>query len=213
MLARSWQIVATLGLPIALGTGLLLVATAVGWALARHVSLAPVRLVAWWVRRVVLPFIRCRSWWRRLVAIFLNNASILAVMVVAGRWPLAPIILISVVGVSLGIGLRVLADRLADPLPSDLMLTPCGRWRVRAGVALNLLEPPAIMLAVGLSLGYSAIPLPTERVWEVFLLWVIPATLLAAGGEALWLGEGQATREVCEDPAADDAKAGPDREP
>ena len=117
-----------------------------------------------------------------MVAIFLNNASVLTVMVIAGRWPLAPIILISVVGMSLGIGLRVLSDRLADPLPPDVMLTSRGRWRVRAGVALNLLEPPAILLAVGLSLGYSAIPLATERVWEVFLLWVVPATLLAAGG-------------------------------
>ena len=53
---------------------------------------------------------------------------------------------------------------------------------------LNLLEPPAIALALGLAIGRSAIPLSSTQAWGVFLTWVVPAMLVAAGGEALWLG-------------------------
>ena len=210
MLSHSWQVMTAVWMPVALGTGLLVVGTGAGWVLAERASLLPVRLVEWWVRHVVLPLIRCPSWWRRAAAIFVNNALILTALLVVGHWPVAPIVAISVVGVSLGIGLRVLSDRLIDPTPAKPTLTARKGLRVRIGVALNLLEPPAIMLTVGLSLGHRAIPLNAVQVWETFLLWVIPATFLAAAGEALWLGVSQDTCGAHEHPLPHDTESDSD---
>ena len=60
---------------------------------------------------------------------------------------------------------------------------------------LNLLEPPAIIAAIGLSLGRSVVPLSPGQAWEAFAAWIVPALLIAAGGEALWLGAERAAAE------------------
>lgn len=191
MFVRYWDVVAGVWEGVLLGTALMLVATGAGWAMAQSPSLLPVRLCAWWVRRVVLPLVDCRSSWFRASAIFSNNASILALLVAVGRWPVAPILMVGAVGTSLGIALRVMSDRMVDRLPAGPPLGTRERWRVRVGVAFNLLEVPAIMLTVGLSLGRRAVPLQTGLVWEAFAVWILPATLLAAAGESLWLGVGR----------------------
>ncbi len=185
---QSLNVIGVIWLSIALGTGLMLVATGLGWAVAQMGSLPPVRWVAWWVRAVILPLLRCRSWWRRTAVIFTNNITILAALLVVGRWHAGALLGVAGLGVGLGIGLRILSSEptaAMDPCPE------CGvgsKRRIRIGIALNLLEPPAIMLTIGLSLARQPMPLSPGQVWETFLVWVVPATLLAAGGEALWLG-------------------------
>jgi hypothetical protein len=182
VIERTWY-------PALLGGGLTLVGAATGWAMAGQPRLPPVRIVAWWVSRVVRPLLFCGSWWRRTAAIFANNAGILAALVCLGRWHLCGLAATALIGVTLGMGLRVLSR-----LPGDLAAPwPTGdrdtQRRVRWGILLNLLEPPAIVLAIGLSLSQDgARPLPSGDAWAAFGLIVAPMTLAAAGGEALWLG-------------------------
>ena len=169
----------------------MLAGVGVGWVTGRAATLPPIRLIAWWVRCVVLPLLAVRSWWRRAGMIFVNNLSLLAALVAVGRWPLTALLGVACLGVSLGIAVRIMSSQ-ACVFGSD---TPAPRRRrARLGIALNLLEPPAIMLAIGLSLSQRAIPLSPTQVWETFAVWVIPALLLAAGGEALWLGPGRDAR-------------------
>ncbi len=174
---------------ILLGSALAVVSVGMGWKIGEVRLLSPVRLVRWWLTRIVLPRLRSRSWFHRTITIALNNLAILAGLLVAGGWRFAPIAGIAAVGVTMGIALRVLAE-----LPEGMGIPspPRESWaerRVRVGMVLNLLEPPAIALTIGLSLGQSADGLPWGDAWEVFAVWVIPATLLAAGGEGLWIGE------------------------
>ncbi len=120
--------------------------------------------------------------------IFINNASLLAVLVAVGRWSGTSVLAVACLGVSLGIAVRILSSH-ACAFGSG---TPALRGRrAKLGIALNLLEPPAIMLAIGLSLGRRGIPLSPTQVWETFAVLAVPALLLAAGGEALWLGAGR----------------------
>lgn len=172
----------------------MVVGAAAGWAMAGEPRLAPVRVVTWWVVRVAGPLLRCKSWWRGTAAIFLNNACILAALVAAGPWQATALIATAALGVSLGIGFRVLSGLpgdLAVPWPIHDMRS---QRRIRWGVALNLLEPPAIMLAIGLSLGQTgAGAVGSESIWRTFAVVVIPLTLAAAGGEALWLASSRAT--------------------
>ena len=188
---QSLNVIGAIWLSIALGTGLMLVATGLGWAVAQLGSLPPVRWVAWWVRAVILPLLRCRSWWRRTAVIFINNISILAAVLAVGWWHLGALLGVAGLGVGLGIGLRILSSEptaVVDPYPEYGVRN---KRRVRIGIALNLLEPPAIILTIGLSLARQPMPLSPGQVWETFIVWVVPATLLAAGGEALWLGATQ----------------------
>lgn len=171
-----------------LGTGLVVLATVAGWNLAAAPWLAPVRVIAWWLRHFIRPLLACRSWSIRTGAIFLNNASILTALVALGQWRWIAVGGAAGLGLSLGIGLRILS---ADPSTSPQLGPSADASRVRRirlGVGLNLLEPPAIMVAIGLSLGRQAIPLGDAQVWGTFAMWVLPATLIAAGGESLWLG-------------------------
>ena len=188
-----------------LGSLLGLVASMAGWAVAREASWPPVRLMAWWVRRVVFPLLSCRDWWRRCLIIFLNNATILAGLVALGRWAVLPIVGVAGIGLSLGMALRLLGERqdgavvLSTESPVDL--------RARLGIALNMLEPPAIVLAIGLSLGQRPLGLSDEQAWLTFAVWGLPMLLLAAGGEALWLGRLQPSQ--CEDAAENDQAGEP----
>ncbi len=186
-----------------LGAGLILMTTVAGWGIARTPAFPPVRIVAWWVRRLVKPLLSCRSWWVRAVAIFVNNTSILVIIVALGQWRWIALAAVACLGLSLGMGLRILAE---DP-DTSLHVNPSadhsmakGVW---IGIVLNLLEPPAIMLAIGLSMGRHVVPLSPEDVWTTFALWVVPATLIAAGGEALWLGAYRTEEGVGERPVPD----------
>ena len=171
------------------GSGLVVAGTCIGWVIGRSDSLPPVRWVAWWVTRVIVPLVRSRRWWQRAAAIFVNNATILGVVVAVSFSRTLPALLIALVGVSLGIGLRVLSARdelLSTIVPQDR--GPTSRIQVGIGLALNLLELPAIVLAVGLSLGRSAASLPASIAGEAFTVWVVPMLMVGAAGEALWLG-------------------------
>ena len=123
--------------------------------------------------------------------IFVNNVSLLAVLVALGRWSLAALLGVACLGVSLGIAVRIMSSQML--VFGSCAPAPRGRL-ARLGIALNLLEPPAIMLAIGLSLARQAIPLSPMQVWETFVIWAVPALALAAGGEALWLGAGRDSR-------------------
>ena len=170
------------------GTVLIVTAVWVGWLSGPARSFPLVRFIRWWLVRVMLPRLGSPSWWYRAGVIAVNNISILAVVMALGVWPVAALISVALCGVSMGIALRILPD-----MPSGFTFPasdwPAGfRWRVWTGVILNLLEPPAIVLAIGLSIGQRSIPLAADQAWASFALWVVPAMLLAAGGEALWLG-------------------------
>ena len=64
--------------------------------------------------------------------------------------------------------------------------------RVIWGMGLNLLEPPAIAVALGLALSYSSAPLTDTQLWQTFVFVVAPLMLVAAGGESLWMGASDA---------------------
>lgn len=187
MLARSCEVIGTVWFQALLGSGLTLVGTGAGWAIGGNSTALPVRVVSWWVRKVALPLLRSRSWWRRAATIYLNNMAVLTGLMILGRWQTTALVAVAVLGVTLGIGLRVLAGEPDALFEVGAFQSP-GRARlIRVGMGLNLLEPPAIMLTIGLSLAYPTLA-PT-RAWACFVFWVIPAMLLAAAGEALWLGQ------------------------
>lgn len=173
---------------------LLMIGCGTGWALGRYRSLAPVRMVDWWVRRVVIPLLRGRSWLARASTIFANNMLILTGIVAVGVWDFAAISAVAVMGVSLGIGLAILMSMAQSSFAggSSRETTDSARGsvaRVRFGMWLNLLEPPAIVIAIGLALGRTAAGWNSSQVWSCFAFVVLPAMLLAACGEALWIGE------------------------
>ena len=91
-------------------------------------------------------------------------------------------------GVSLGIALRLLSSMEDEPLGSQPSASH-NRWLVNIGVILNMLEPPAIIAALGLGLGRQSCSLSDTSIWQAFGLLVMPALLIAAVGEALWIGE------------------------
>lgn len=187
---NTFSVIRAVWLPALLGSGVVLIGVGAGWALAQNSALAPVRLVTYWVRRVVLPLVRRRSWLGRTLTIFVNNGFILSVLMLLSGWFTAALVGVAIVGISLGIGLRVLANEsLGIGVPaSDVPIRI--RRSIRIGLWLNMLEPPAILLTFGLILGRTSIPLDATAMWRTFACWVVPALLVAAGGEALWIGAG-----------------------
>ena len=91
-------------------------------------------------------------------------------------------------GMSLGIALRLLSSMDDEPLGSQATTSP-RQWLVNVGVALNMLEPPAIIVALGLAFGRQSASLSAASTWQAFAVLVVPALLFAAAGEALWIGE------------------------
>ena len=170
------------------GTGVVLAGTWIGWVLGRYRHLPVVRGLAWWVTHIILPLLRTSSWRRRAATIFVNNCSILAVVVALGDWPVAAVVGTFAVGMSLGIALRVLSDMEDDPFGSDAADTSNARSSISVGAALNMLEPPAIVAALGLSIGWQSAALTSAQVWQAFGVIVAPVLVIAAGGEALWMG-------------------------
>jgi len=172
-----------------LGAVLTVSTTWLGWQTGRRKSFPPVQAIGWWVKRIVVPLLRCSSWSRRTAIIFLNNATVLAIIVAVGRYPYSGMAAAAALGASLGIALRVLADASFGLGGStDRFNEPQVRWRLRIGLTLNMLEPPAIVVAVGLSFARGSQKIPAGAAWETFAVVVMPALLIAAAGEALWLG-------------------------
>jgi len=170
------------------GTCVTLVGIFVGWIVGTRDSFAPVRGIAWWVRHVVLPLIQARRWHKRAAMIFANNTLVLALLVALGIWRNVAVAAIALLGLNLGIALRVLDNEgisLSRPYPTLDLAT---RRRMTAGVLLNMLEPPAIVIALGLALARGGPSADHVLIWRTFAICVIPALALAAGGEALWLG-------------------------
>jgi hypothetical protein len=124
------------------------------------------------------------------LVIFFNNAGILALMVCLAVSRAAAAIAVIAVGLTLGIALRALGHIHLDwshPGPNAPIIL---RRQIRFGVLLNLLEPPAIAAAVGLALARTSMSLPAPDAWQAFAMFVVPLLLVAAGGEAMWIGAG-----------------------
>lgn len=174
-----------------LASGLLVFACCAGWGISQNESLALVRFVRWWVGRVLWPLLCSRSWLARAATIYINNMVILCGLVALGRWSWAVIGGTALVGVVMGMAVRTLSGipELSSP---EVVGGGLGSWRLRWGLGLNLLEPPAIAIALGLALSCGPESFSTAQAWGTFLIVVAPLMLVAAGGESLWMGESAA---------------------
>ena len=185
---ESLNIILGVWVHMIIGTLLLLIGTGVGLVIGKVNTFIPVRWVAWWVSRVIIPLLQKRFWILRSTTIFMNNIIILALIVAIGYSSYAAIVGISIVGFSMGIALKVLSDQPESFSISHTTMAGSNLRKFRIGIILNLLEPPAIVATLGLSLGRAVIPLNPHQTWGSFWQWIIPAMLIAAGGEALWIG-------------------------
>jgi len=185
----GWQLIRTTWLEALVGSLLMLAGVPVGFALARNRRLPPVRWINAWVTLVAWPIVQSGRWTHRFVGILVNNTTVLVMLVFLGKWRWACLLGTVALGASLGIGLRLIAAK-AIPGPAANHDTENHDFAWRIGLWLNLLEPPAIALAIGLSLARSsagpfAAPGPA---WNAFVAYILPLLILAAAGEALWLG-------------------------
>ncbi len=197
LILRSGSMLIALWPSMVVGTALVLGGTGLGWLVGRRRSFPAVRGVAWWITRVILPLVKTRSWLRRTATIFVNNSVVSAVLVAVGTWPGVALAAVAILGINIGIALRILdclTDELPDPGPDVFARN---RRRIRLGVALNLLELPAIVAVLGLSIGRDTVSESVTQIWSAFGLWILPTLLVAATGEALWL------ESYCESNVAD----------
>jgi len=189
-LTRQVDVLTSLVPAMCVGMAAAGVCVLLGWWIGRYRSFAIVRLVGWWISRVVLPILRSPSWAARASTIAANNLSACALLIVMGTtFPTAWLGVIGL-GLSLGIAVRALsADEIGDASLGDNM-PDRNAAKMVVGMTLNMLEPPAIVIAVGLCLGQRAMPagVAMRQAWESFAICVVPALLLAGAGEALWLG-------------------------
>ncbi len=170
------------------GTGLVIASTGAGLGVGSFQTLSIVRWVDGWIALVVAPMLRSHSWLIRFLIIFANNTAILAIVLAAGFWTPAAYCAIVAVGVMLGIGLKVLSGKTEGVFANEQDELPASDWRMLVGFALNMLEPPAIIFTVGLSVGLHRLPQGTEQAWQAFFEWTVPALAFAAAGESLWIG-------------------------
>jgi len=181
-----------------LGTAVILASVLAGWRIGRRHRTAAVRLVSWWVERVIRPIVEGGSWLRRAVTIAANNTLICATVVALGAVPYAAWFAVAGVGLGLGIALRVMGPRPGAE-PGGLECLPAGRRAaVNLGLALNLIEVPAIMLSAGLSLAQGAWSqkLTSPDALTAFGYAVVPMLIVAAAGEALWMTAGPSLGDV-----------------
>ena len=198
---ESLSVILGLWRSMLLGTGLFLISMIVGLALGRERRLFVVRALSAWVNWIIGPLLRWRSRALRAAAIFANNVLILAAMVALGVWPPAAVAAVALVGVSMGIALRVMtAMPVSFSIPGPAQ--PRLRRTIQIGVLLNLLEPPAIVAAIGLSLGREPAHLTPVYVWSAFAFWIVPAMAVAAAGESLWIGAGRESASSPSEPPA-----------
>ncbi len=172
------------------GGAVILVGVVAGWWAGPARRRWPVRVVAWWLAHVVRPVIASRSWLRRAVTIAANNTLVCATLVLLGPLGRVAWLGVACLGLGLGIALRLMFGAYASSEGDIGAVVPRGRVRELIGVALNLLEVPAIMLAAGLGLGQGALSPALDlpgALW-VFGLIVFPLLVVSAAGEALWMG-------------------------
>lgn len=173
----------------AIGGVALVVCLGVGWWVAGRPIGWLVRGVSYWLDHVVRPVLAARSWARRAAIIAANNSLVCVLLVLLGLLGHAAWLGVAGVGLGLGTALRVAMDRGRVFFP-EVELSGWQRVAVGVGITLNMLEPPAILLAAGLSLGQGAV---VDRFGLTTALQLygrigLPMLLIAAGGEALWLG-------------------------
>ena len=185
------------------GGAAIVVCVAIGWYAGRERQARFVRLVSWWLDHVVRPLLVKRSWFRRTVIIAANNSLVCVAVVVIGAVGNLSWLGVVFVGLGLGVALRLLLegqptahdDVDAGPGaqdekgPGDSMAGHRLRWLATIGLALNLLEIPAIMFSAGLSLGQGSISsvLSLSDALAAFGSIVMPVLLVSAAGEALWM--------------------------
>ncbi len=174
-----------------LASGLLVFACCAGWGISQSNSLALVRLVRWWIGRVLWPLLCSRSWLARATTIYVNNMLILCGLLALGRWSWAVIGGTALVGVVMGVAVRTLSG-MSELSSVEITGGGLGSWRLQWGMGLNLLEPPAIAIALGLALSREPESFSAAQTWGTFLVVVAPLMLVAAGGESLWMGESAA---------------------
>ncbi|UCF34920.1 MAG: hypothetical protein JSV78_06355 [Phycisphaerales bacterium] len=170
------------------GGAVMVIAAWAGWRIGRGPHGWLVRATQFWLEHVVRPILATRSWPQKAALIALNNSIVCAALVLLGA--LGPLAWLAVagVGLALGLALRLLID-LPETQAFESPKTPQRKLLMRIGLALNMLEPPAILLAAGLSLAQGAWRsdiLPGMGL-AVFARIILPLLVLAACGEALWL--------------------------
>ena len=172
------------------GSVLFIIAAGLGRALARDGHF-PASVMRWWIDRVVLRLVATRSTMGKAIGIFLNNGLVLALLMASGVAYALAVIAIAAAGLSLGVALHLLGETLGARMTVeedwDRHLTDRSRAVVRIGFVLNMLEPPAVALVLGLALARAPLGLSWTYVWQLFGVWVLPALLLAGLGEACWL--------------------------
>lgn len=178
--------------PTLAGLAALIVAAISGWGIGEHAAFLPVRWVRWWMERVIIRGLSDNRFVIRGAIVFANNATTCALLIAAGALPAGSWIAIVLVGLTMGIAIRALSDASSSPAVEEESKCPQSPDRLtQIGLSLNLLEAPAIIVTLGLSMGRLAAPntLSETQTWDVYVLWVVPALLVAAIGEAIWVGK------------------------
>jgi hypothetical protein len=192
MIDQCVELIPALWQEALVGGAVILVAAVVGaWVGgARHHW--TVRIVAWWLARVVGPLLESRAWSGRAARIAANNSLICAAVVCLGALGHVAWLAVVCVGMGLGIALRLMSSAIPDTEDhaEDKPAMPRRPVLEAMGFVLNALEIPAIMLAAGLSLGQGAMSatLHLSSAMAIFGLVVVPLLVVSAAGEALWMG-------------------------
>ena len=190
--------------PAALLGGVLVVACMpLGWWLGCRQRGALYCITCWWFAQVAQPLLACESWSRRALIIAANNSTVCGALVLLGALGHVAWLGVVLMGVSLGIALRLLvalplkeagpadseATKAQGPIEARRLESPHRKLLTGIGFALNLLEPPAILLSLGLCLGQGAwgTIINLKPALTLFVLLAFPLLLIAAAGEALWL--------------------------
>jgi len=185
------------------GGAAIVVCVAIGWVAGRERQARFVCLVSWWLDHVVRPLLVKRSWFQRTVIIAANNSLVCVAVVVIGAVGNLSWLGVVFVGLGLGVALRLMLDGKptapsdvdAEPLAQDEQGPGDGvgarrlRWLATIGLALNLLEIPAILFSAGLSLGQGSLSsaLSLSDALTAFASIVMPVLFVSAAGEALWM--------------------------
>ena len=129
---------------------------------------------------------------RRTAIIAGNNSATCAMMVLLGACGAVALLAVAAVGCGLGLALRLMAPDTPPAAPAPDTWPPTRGQRVAAviGVGLNLLEIPAIALGAGLCLAQAVLSPTIEwaEAWSMYGRIVLPTLVVAAAGEALWMG-------------------------
>ncbi len=171
------------------GGGVIVFGVALGWHEGGLTGRFHVRALIWWMEHVLRPLLTTRSWGLRAASIAVNNSLVCVSMVAAGV--LGPVVwvVVTAVGFSLGIALRLLITGMGDSPAENKDVTSGRRTLAVVGMGLNMLEVPAILLCSGLGLAQSALwpAISTQEAFGLFGWIAFPVLVVAAAGEALWM--------------------------